>query len=86
MGGVVASVEGVSVSGSGAAALRTLQLQQLALRRAARPHQHVVLAHLAPAAPQPVQAAQPPAAQQSTSQQPAQTASTPHQPAPDSRH
>ncbi|CAH3877958.1 unnamed protein product [Pieris brassicae] len=83
VGGVVASVEGVSVGGGGAAALRTLQLQQLALRRAARPHQHVVLAHLAPA--QPV-AAQPQAAVQQSVAASQPTTAPPQQSAPDSRH
>lgn len=44
------------------AALRTLQLQQLALRRAGRAPPHVVLAHLAPPAPSAPSAPSAPAA------------------------
>ncbi|CAF4842898.1 unnamed protein product [Pieris macdunnoughi] len=80
---VVASVEGVSVGGGGAAALRTLQLQQLALRRAARPHQHVVLAHLAPAQ---AVATQPQPAVQQTVAASQPTTAPPQQSASDLRH
>ncbi|CAK1552715.1 unnamed protein product [Leptosia nina] len=81
VGGMVASVASVEAATAatgvaGQNALRTLQLQQLALRRGARPHQHVVLAHLAPA----------PAVAQQTVPTTQQSATTQHHHSHDTRH